>query len=194
MASVDENVKPSVSFASGLEVPNGSSGLNGRHRPNGHTRSDSGIGESIGSLNSEGSFNGDHNSQTPSPIPSPSLNKSHRIRSFGPHQTEASGPQSKAHAKIKTYSDDPDVKKFPRISRPVELLRSWNEYDCVVIGSGYGGGVAASRMARAGQSVCLLERGQERWPGEYPSGFLDAVEQMHVSGKLRSRGSERCNG
>lgn len=50
---------------------------------------------------------------------------------------------------------------FPRISRPVELLRS--EYDVVVIGSGYGGGVAASRMARGGQSVCVLERGQERW-------------------------------
>jgi choline dehydrogenase-like flavoprotein len=63
----------------------------------------------------------------------------------------------------------------------VELLQN-KAYDCVVIGSGYGGGVAASRMARAGQSVCLLERGQERWPGEYPSGFIDAMKQMHVSG------------
>jgi len=51
--------------------------------------------------------------------------------------------------------------KFPRLSRPVELLRP--TYDVVVIGSGYGGGVAASRMARGGQSVCLLERGKERW-------------------------------
>lgn len=50
---------------------------------------------------------------------------------------------------------------FPRISRPVELLRY--EYDVVVVGSGYGGGVAASRMARGGQSVCVLERGRERW-------------------------------
>jgi choline dehydrogenase-like flavoprotein len=59
-------------------------------------------------------------------------------------------------------------------------LRS--EYDVVVVGSGYGGGVAASRMARAGQTVCLLERGQEKWPGEYPSGFIDAIKEMHVSG------------
>ncbi|KAK2794237.1 hypothetical protein FQN50_009931 [Emmonsiellopsis sp. PD_5] len=50
---------------------------------------------------------------------------------------------------------------FPRISRPVELLRP--AYDVVVVGSGYGGGVAASRMARGGQSVCLLELGREKW-------------------------------
>ncbi|CZR65496.1 related to cholesterol oxidase precursor [Phialocephala subalpina] len=108
--------------------------------------------------------------------------KSHPIETFGPHASEANGPQSRAHAKIKSYKDDPETKAFPRISRPVELLR--NEYDCIVIGSGYGGGVAASRMARAGQSVCLLERGKERWPGEYPSGFLDAVGQLHVSGEF----------
>lgn len=52
-------------------------------------------------------------------------------------------------------------KKFPRISKPVELIK--RDYDVVVIGSGYGGGVAASRMARGGQSVCLLELGRERW-------------------------------
>jgi choline dehydrogenase-like flavoprotein len=108
------------------------------------------------------------------------VDQSHEIPAFGPHTTEADGPQSKAHAKIRSYTDNPSTKEFPRISKPVELLR--NEYDCVVIGSGYGGGVAASRMARAGQSVCLLERGKERWPGEYPSGFVDAVKQLHVSG------------
>ncbi|PMD29237.1 GMC oxidoreductase [Hyaloscypha variabilis F] len=106
--------------------------------------------------------------------------KLHEIPAFGPHTTEANGPQSKAHAKINSYTDDPTAQQFPRISKPVELLR--NAYDCVVIGSGYGGGVAASRMARAGQSVCLLERGREHWPGEYPSGFVDAMKQFHVSG------------
>ena len=52
-------------------------------------------------------------------------------------------------------------KKFPRLSIPVELMK--HQYDVVVIGSGYGGGVAASRMARGGQSVCLLELGKEKW-------------------------------
>ena len=68
------------------------------------------------------------------------------------------------------------------MSKPVELLRS--AYDVVVIGSGYGGGVAASRMARTGQSVCLLERGREKWPGEYPAGATDALRELHCSGEL----------
>ena len=171
MASNNENARPtvpSVTFASRTEVPN----LTGFKARPGHQRADSTLGSSVGSLNSDGSTNGGH---------TPPLNKSHRIKSLGLHSTQPSGPQSKAHAKIRTYSDDPDTKKFPRISRPVELLQN-KGYDCVVIGSGYGGGVAASRMARAGQSVCLLERGREKWPGEYPSGFIDAMKEMHVSG------------
>jgi choline dehydrogenase-like flavoprotein len=59
-----------------------------------------------------------------------------------------------------------------------------NCYDCVVIGSGYGGGIAASRMARTGQSVCLLERGSEKWPGEYPTGATEAFKELHVSGSF----------
>lgn len=77
---------------------------------------------------------------------------------------------------------------YPRISRPVELLRP--SYDCVVIGSGYGGSVAASRMARAGQSVCLLERGEERWPGEYPTTAREAAEQFHFSGEFEDATSD----
>ena len=62
-----------------------------------------------------------------------------------------------------------------------------HSYDVVVIGSGYGGGVAASRMARAGQHVCVLERGKERWPGEYPVSSTDALEQLHVSGQFATK-------
>ena len=77
------------------------------------------------------------------------------------HTSEPGGPQSQAQAKLDSYMYSGSLKKFPRISRPVELLRY--EYDVVVIGSGYGGGVAASRMARGKQSVCVLELGKERW-------------------------------
>ncbi|HLG17614.1 MAG TPA: GMC family oxidoreductase [Blastocatellia bacterium] len=38
-------------------------------------------------------------------------------------------------------------------------------YDAVVIGSGFGGAITACRIAEAGHSVCILERGK-RWPKE----------------------------
>jgi len=98
------------------------------------------------------------------------------------HSHTHEGRNGHHHHRSTDYADDPDIKEHPKISKPVELLRS--VYDCVVIGSGYGGAVAASRMARAGQEVCLLERGKERWPGEYPVGFLDAMKQFHVSGEF----------
>lgn len=59
---------------------------------------------------------------------------------------------------------------YPTLSRLFETMRS--EYDVVVIGSGYGAGVAASRMARAGKSVAVLELGWER-RCKYTSRFID---------------------
>jgi cholesterol oxidase len=53
-------------------------------------------------------------------------------------------------------------------------------YDVVVVGSGYGGSIAASRLARAGRSVCLLERGRELQPGEYPDNTVEAVREFQV--------------
>jgi hypothetical protein len=92
-------------------------------------------------------------------------------------------PRPSAQPKMRHYSDGrEEAQAFPRLSKPVELLRT--SYDVVVIGSGYGGGVAASRMARTGESVCLLERGKEKWPGEYPSGTLDSFKELHCSGVL----------
>jgi choline dehydrogenase-like flavoprotein len=52
------------------------------------------------------------------------------------------------------------VDNYPTLSLPFDLMKE--EYDVVIVGSGYGAGVAASRMARAGKSVAVLELGWER--------------------------------
>jgi cholesterol oxidase len=39
-------------------------------------------------------------------------------------------------------------------------------YDAIVVGSGFGGAVAACRLAQAGVSVAILERGRRYGPGE----------------------------
>src|SRR5215471_14173953 len=79
-------------------------------------------------------------------------------------------------------------REIRRISLPIELIRE--RYDVIVVGSGYGGAIAASRMARAGRSVCLLERGREFQPGEFPNTGAEAVEQFQVDlpqGRIGSR-------
>jgi cholesterol oxidase len=41
-------------------------------------------------------------------------------------------------------------------------------YDAVVVGSGFGGGIAACRLAERGWRVCVLERGRRFGAGDYP--------------------------
>ncbi|MGH3251359.1 MAG: GMC family oxidoreductase, partial [Trebonia sp.] len=53
-------------------------------------------------------------------------------------------------------------------------------YSVVVVGSGYGGAIAAARIARAGRDVCVLERGKELHPGEYPNSGLSALREIQV--------------
>lgn len=74
------------------------------------------------------------------------------------------------------------------ISSSLEEIK--DQYDVIVIGSGYGGGIAASRLSRAGQSVCLLERGKEFLPGEFPDTLFEASSEMQVDTAKRKIGSD----
>jgi cholesterol oxidase len=48
------------------------------------------------------------------------------------------------------------------------------QYDAIVIGSGFGGAVAACRLAEVGANVLVLERGRRWEPDAYPRDFDDA--------------------
>ena len=41
-------------------------------------------------------------------------------------------------------------------------------YDAIVVGSGFGGGITACRLAERGWSVCVLERGRRFGAGDFP--------------------------
>ena len=82
-----------------------------------------------------------------------------------------------------------------RLSTPIDQLKS--HYTVIVVGSGYGGGIAASRLARASTkhpeiTVCVMERGKEFRPGdfdkndklikpgEYPDTEFEPLPQVQV--------------
>ncbi len=59
-------------------------------------------------------------------------------------------------------------------------------FDVVIVGSGFGGSVTGFRLAEAGLSVCILERGKAYPPGSFPRSpwamsrnFWDPSEGMH---------------
>lgn len=74
------------------------------------------------------------------------------------------------------------------------LARNVNDrqdrYDVIVVGSGYGGGVAASRLARAGKRVAVLERGREFLTGEFPGRFPDLRNELQVRGRRVAMGRD----
>jgi cholesterol oxidase len=65
-----------------------------------------------------------------------------------------------------------------RLSSPISSIK--NHYNVIVVGSGYGAGITASRLARAGKDVCILERGREYISGEYPDTQHEVTRETQL--------------
>lgn len=74
--------------------------------------------------------------------------------------------------------------------KPVDELQP--RYDAIVIGSGYGGGVAASRLARTGLKVCLLEKGRQWRPGDFSNTLKGMWDRTRMTGRYLSLGPENA--
>jgi cholesterol oxidase len=61
-------------------------------------------------------------------------------------------------------------------------------YDALVIGSGYGGGVAASRLARMGLRLAVLERGRHWRPGDFPTTGKARLKTLRLTGRAPKLG------
>jgi len=74
-----------------------------------------------------------------------------------------------------------------RLSNHQNELKS--HYDVIVIGSGYGASVSASRLARCGLKVAVLERGKEYPIGSLPDTIAKAGGEFQLRGLGRKFGS-----
>src|SRR5689334_12804226 len=60
--------------------------------------------------------------------------------------------------------------------------------DVIVIGSGYGAGVCAARLAEAGAKVCVLERGREFTAGQFPATTSEMLDNFQFDNAWFARG------
>ncbi|QHE86612.1 GMC oxidoreductase [Hydrogenophaga sp. BPS33] len=77
----------------------------------------------------------------------------------------------------------------PDLQQPLSC--TWREWivrppreravDAIVVGSGYGGSVAALRLAEKGYRVLLLERGSEYLPGDFPNDFSGVPKHFRLN-------------
>ncbi|KAF5940564.1 hypothetical protein HYC85_021731 [Camellia sinensis] len=103
-------------------------------------------------------------------------------------QAHLYAPLSQRKAKRET------IKKYTyldRLKQPSEMAKVDSEvwfngggdeegYDAVVVGSGYGGSVAACRMSMAGIKVCLMEKGRQWQAHDFPTDFFKFMSAVRM--------------
>ena len=81
-----------------------------------------------------------------------------------------------------------DMSRASWLARGLEQLLADNAapaFDVVIVGSGYGGAIAAATLAGRESggnkiSVCVLERGNEYLPGSFPHGFAEVPGHVRM--------------
>ncbi|MEZ4730540.1 MAG: hypothetical protein R3E79_25730 [Caldilineaceae bacterium] len=73
---------------------------------------------------------------------------------------------------------------YPRLSNQQPLGDENGEavFECVIVGSGFGGAVMAARLSShfAPGQLAVLERGKEYQPGDYPSTMREAARELRT--------------
>ncbi len=95
---------------------------------------------------------------------------------------------------VKKYFNRYEVPSKAWLSNGVELLferrglnKDGSPFDIIIIGSGYGGAIAASELSKLGLSICVLERGREFLPGSFPTSMNEAPTEFRISAASGSK-------
>src|SRR5438874_2592401 len=104
----------------------------------------------------------------PSCIPTPSPGPASRRR---PPRGSSNAARRSARSSPAAWASVDEVREGGR------AMPTGEHFDAVVVGSGFGGSVSAYRLAEAGLSVCVLERGK-RYP---PHSFARTPREMRAN-------------